>query len=169
MLINNGFHFNREVGFPACHLLTTSMHNFSENPIILVDDDEDDLEIAAEAIISLGYTNEIIKCNSGQSLISKLHTPIEVPFLIICDLNLPGKDGIEVRKMLVSSDEVKYKTIPFVLWSTGATDAQIRQSFDLWAQGIFEKPASFDKVKLLFSIIMEYWRLSGHPQRRQGH
>ncbi|MET0243458.1 MAG: response regulator [Flavitalea sp.] len=145
------------------------MDNFSENPIIIVDDDEDDVEIASEAIVSLGYTNDIITCTSGRELIAKLHSSIQVPFIIICDLNLPMKDGIEVRKMLVSSDQVKHKTIPFVLWSTGATDAQIRQTFDLWAQGIFEKPASFENVRKLFSVVLEYWRLSGHPKQRQGY
>ena len=42
------------------------------------------------------------------------------PFMILCDVNLPGHSGFEIRKSIADNKEIRYKSVPFIFWSTTA-------------------------------------------------
>lgn len=145
------------------------MENFNSNPIILVEDDEDDYESTVYALNELKYSNEIIWYRNGDELLHGMLTDMRKPFLIICDINLPRKNGLMVRKQLCDDKRLKFQTIPFVFWSTSATDAQVAEAFELWSQGVFEKPSSLDELQELLNGIIFYWKKCGHPKTGSKH
>ncbi|MET0300006.1 MAG: response regulator [Flavitalea sp.] len=142
------------------------MDKFDQNPIILIDDDKDDLELATYALKFLKYENQIITYDSWSSVMEGLKNVTFDPFVIICDVNLPGKNGIELRKAMSADPQLKLKTIPFIFWSTSPTQTQVTEAYENWSQGIFEKPASHDELIDLLDTILTYWGKCGHPKQR---
>ena len=63
-------------------------------PIILIEDDEDDIDIFREAMRENEIPNTLIIFPSGPDDLAYLTTTPDQPFLIICDVNLPKQNGI---------------------------------------------------------------------------
>lgn len=136
----------------------------TKNPILIVDDDRDDLELIEEAAKSLKLENQIYYLKSGEELVAKLKETNISPFLILCDLNLTGTNGFEVRKIVASDPAIHYKSVPFIFWSTSASEKQIQMAYDLPAQGFFFKANSFSGLCKTLRCIIDYWTESQHPK-----
>lgn len=134
------------------------------NPIYLVDDDADDKAILEEVLGELGAKNEVRYFSTGQELLKELRTNSVVPFLIISDINLPGMSGFELRKKILKEASISDKTIPFIFWSTTASESQVKEAYDLSAHGFFLKGTNFTDMKDSMEKIIEYWSSSLAPQ-----
>lgn len=136
----------------------------NRHPIYLVDDDQDDNEIVKEVWESLGLENELIFFDKGEDLINQLKNDDQVPFIIICDLNLPKLNGFEIRERLYQDPETKYKTVPFIFWSNSASEPQIKKAYDLAAHGLFIKGSTMEDIRNTFTRIVQYWQASLKPR-----
>lgn len=135
------------------------------NPILIVDDDEDDLELIKEVVDFLKIERPVHFFPGGKELISFIGQSKVAPFLILCDVNLPNQNGFDVKKEITEDDELKYRSVPFIYWSNGASEKQIQFAYDLPAQGFFIKPDNFEELCATFRTILEYWQKSQHPKR----
>jgi CheY-like chemotaxis protein len=135
----------------------------NNGPVFIVDDDEDDQEIVKEVWNELGYTNELRFFRNGEEVLNHLKTNPTVPFLIICEVNIPKMDGLELKKRVLEEDSVYYKSVPFVFWSTQASKEQIKRFYDLCGNGFFLKGNSIAEIKSSLAVIVEYWRRSLVP------
>lgn len=137
----------------------------NRNPILIIDDDQDDLDLIREVAKQIEIDRPIYFFQSGEELMSYLKSQTMAPFLIICDVNLPGKDGFQIKKQISESKELNYKSMPFIFWSTSATEQQIQYAYDLPAQGFFVKPTDFNDLCETFKMILGYWQKSQHPKK----
>lgn len=135
------------------------------NPILIVDDDLEDLDLIKEVIDHLNIERAIHYFKSGVELENFLQTSSMAPFFVICDVNLPDEDGFAIKKRISLNKELKYKAVPFIFWSTDASEKQIQYAYDLPAQGFFFKPSNFKELCETFETIMNYWEKSQHPKR----
>lgn len=135
------------------------------NAILIVDDDEDDLGLIRDAVAHLKIERPVKYFRNGNQLEDYLLAEPEPPFLILCDVNLPDGDGFSVKKRISDNQQLKYKSVPFVYWSTSASEKQIQYAYDLPAQGFFFKPNNFDDLCDIFSFILGYWQKSQHPKK----
>lgn len=135
-----------------------------QNPILIIDDDEDDLELIKDAAVYLKIIHPIAFFKSGTELKEYLRTATKAPFLIISDVNLPQEDGFALRKQLIDNKDLRYKSIPYIFWSTDASEKQIQFAYDLQAQGFFFKPNNFQDLCSTFKTILDYWTKSQHPK-----
>jgi CheY-like chemotaxis protein len=83
--------------------------------VVLVDDDTDDMTFLREAMEESGRFHVIASCEAESGLIDVLQHAGKLPDAIVCDLNLPIKNGIDVHKDLRSLQHLA--DIPFVLIS----------------------------------------------------
>ena len=133
--------------------------------IYIVDDDEDDLEViqlaAKEARLDIH-----LKCfRSGMELKEAIKdNNAEPPFLIICDMNLPGINGLDIRRNLLEDPNTRYASIPFVYWTTGAPLIQVQKAYDLNIQGFFVKPSEYKEIKQMLIRLVNYWEYCIHPK-----
>ncbi|HSQ03522.1 MAG TPA: EAL domain-containing response regulator [Burkholderiales bacterium] len=67
--------------------------------VLLVDDDEFVLEFVGDMLHGLGIEH-VRPAMDGNEALAKLHDGDEPPQLLICDLNMPGMDGIEFLRHL---------------------------------------------------------------------
>ncbi|HEY3404151.1 MAG TPA: response regulator [Ohtaekwangia sp.] len=132
-------------------------------PIILIDDDQDDLDIAEMVISQLGINNRLIKFTSAQKAFEYLLAEEDQPFIILSDINLPRMSGIELKRAIENNDELRRKSIPFVYYSTAGQPSLVSKAFELQVQGFFVKESSIEKMAACFKLIFDYWLTSRHP------
>ncbi|MEO8770051.1 MAG: response regulator [Ferruginibacter sp.] len=133
-------------------------------PIVLIEDDKDDCEFIIEALAEAGAKNEIRCFNSPIPALEYLRSTKEMPFLIICDINMPHMNGFAFKKIINSDDNLNGKRIPFVFLSTSAQSNLVDQAFHLCVQGYFQKPVAIKEYFDIAKSIIEYWTNSKLPQ-----
>lgn len=133
-------------------------------PIIIIDDDSDDREFLEQAWSELKYQNPLIFFNRAEPLIEYFESNKATPFLILCDVNIPGMDGFKLKETLLEDTSINYKSIPFVFWSSSVTKMQIQKAYDLGVNGFFVKETNFEDIKQSLIDIVEYWLKSKVPE-----
>lgn len=132
-------------------------------PIVILDDDEDDRQLLQDAWRDLGYPNPLLFLNTGEELLRYLSSGGVIPFLILCDVNIPKMDGFELKAKLLEDSSTNYKSIPFVFWSSEVSNKQIQKAYDLGVNGFFVKGNTFDEIKESLVDIVNYWQKSKVP------
>jgi len=133
-------------------------------PIVLIEDDQDDIDIFNEVLKELGITNRLIKFTDPTVAFHFLESNSEQPFLIICDVNLPRMSGLEFKTRLDANEKLKKKSIPFIFYSTSAEKKYIMEAYlQLTVQGYFLKPMQYAEIKKQVRAIFEYWKICQHP------
>jgi CheY-like chemotaxis protein len=132
-------------------------------PIINIDDDEDDHEIITEVCEKLGIS-EHLKCfRDGNEALEYLKLSNEYPSIILCDVNMPRTTGFELRKAINANNFLRERSVPFIFYSTAASQMQVREAYDMTVQGFFLKGTSFEEAERTFKVILDYWALCKHP------
>ncbi|MEM9805782.1 MAG: response regulator, partial [Cyanobacteria bacterium P01_D01_bin.56] len=83
------------------------------------------------------------------------HIQADSPFIILLDLNLPGKDGYEVLNEIKSNHI--WRTIPTIVFSSSNASSDIAKSYRLHANAYITKPSDFDEYRLIAQVINNFW------------
>ena|SRR5687768_4263946 len=135
----------------------------NENPIIVIDDDDEDLEVLQEAFKELNIKNEIIVFTDGLKFLDFVKSAPNKTFFILCDINMAKIGGLELKRRIYNDEELRLKCVPFVFLSTGKGSESVMEAYSFGVQGYFVKPNSFDEIKEMLSYIINYWKHSQHP------
>jgi CheY-like chemotaxis protein len=115
--------------------------------VLLVEDDPGDVLMTTEAfeLSQRGSTLHVV--GDGEQAMRFLRRTGEFtgaprPGLILLDLNLPGRHGLEVLAELKAAPDLL--TIPVVIFSTSQAETDIVASYQLHANAYITKPVSFD-------------------------
>jgi CheY-like chemotaxis protein len=127
-------------------------------PIIIIDDDPDDQEMIQRVFSRLGLENKILKFYDGEEALHYFEHSREQPFLILCDINMPLMNGLELKKNIEAREYLRKKTIPFVYLTTTADTDQIKKAYAMTVQGFFQKGQSYDELKDVITQIVAYWK-----------
>lgn len=80
------------------------------------------------------------------------------------DINLPLQTGIEFKKTIDEDHQLRQKSIPFIFFSTSVDSNAVTQAYgEMTVQGFFRKSSSYEELKRLVRLIMDYWKLCKHP------
>lgn len=131
--------------------------------IIVVEDDPDDQEMFNIVFKELNYKNEIIFFNDGQEALAYLIAESSEPFIVFSDINMPKLNGIELRKQIHENENIRIKTIPYLFFTTSAEQSAVIDAYSKSIQGFFVKPSSFQDLRELIKIIVEYWQKCESP------
>lgn len=134
-------------------------------PIIIVDDDPDDQDMIERIINQMKIDNTIKKFFDGQELLNFLRSAPEKPLLIICDINMPIVNGLQVKEEIEKDVTLKKQRIPFVFLSTTGYHTQVTKAYEFCIQGFFVKGQSYEALKGALHIIISYWRMAVHIQQ----
>lgn len=127
-------------------------------PVFVIEDDADDKDFLQEIWQELNFENQLLFFTNGDELLNHLNVAKIPPFLILCDVNLPKIDGLELKGKIEAHTEINLKKIPFVFWSTVASKAQINKSYEVGGNGFFLKGNTLESIKDSLVNIMAYWR-----------
>jgi CheY-like chemotaxis protein len=134
-------------------------------PIILIDDDFDDQEIFTELSHELMPHYPVRNFYDGTQAIDYLQATPEKPFIILCDMNMPGMNGLELLEAINKSEFLKSKSIPFIFFTTSADVKTVQRSYDLGVQGFFQKPDNIQSLRDLMHLSFEFWKNCIHPNK----
>lgn len=94
-------------------------------PIIVVDDNEDQLLIIKICYSKAKRKNQLICFTSGDTFLSYLTEKNKnlssMPSLVLLDINMPGKNGFQVLEEIRSRDE--YRDVPIIIMFTASVQA----------------------------------------------
>lgn len=140
------------------------MPHSAQKPIIYIEDDEDDQLLIQSAINDLKMNHPILFFTQAEQALSYLKTTANKPLLILCDMNLPKITGLELRQTIDNDEALRKKAIPFIFFSTEASQEQIDQAYQSAIQGFFFKASSYETLKNQFELIIRYWEACVHPK-----
>jgi CheY-like chemotaxis protein len=138
----------------------------SKAPIVVIEDDEDDQLFIQKAITSLAIVNPVVFFSNGVDAIAYLIAAPEAPLVILCDVNMPAMNGIELRQLIDLNAYLKKKCIPFVFLTTAADQGLVNTAYSLTIQGYFKKERTFVGLKEQMRSILDYWDKCLHPNSR---
>jgi CheY-like chemotaxis protein len=140
-----------------------------KNTIWIVDNDRDDHDLVRDLLSELDANNEPVFFNTGKACLEALEKAKTAPFIIICDVNIPGMDGFTLRETLLKSPNKKFHSVPFIFWSNYASDQQIERAYRLRAHGFFIKEAELKVWKESLATIIKYWSRSKMPSKNEAY
>jgi CheY-like chemotaxis protein len=133
-------------------------------PIIIIDDDTDDREILEGIFAELKIKNKLIWFHRAIEVFDYLLNMPGTPFLILCDVNLPAENGIELKGRIDDNPELRKKSIPFVFYSASVDQEIVEEAYTaISVQGFFLKGSTIEEIKKQIKIITDYWRICRHP------
>jgi CheY-like chemotaxis protein len=132
-------------------------------PIIIIEDDLDDKDILQEVFDELKFENQILFFSEPEKALSYLTDSEVQPFLILSDINMPKLTGMELREKIFLNEDLRVKCIPYLFFTTSAEQSSVVDAYSKSVQGFFVKPHSFDKIKKIIRIIVEYWQECESP------
>lgn len=134
-----------------------------KGPIISIEDDEDDQYLIERILTDLAIPNEIRFFQNGQAALQYLEATPEQPFLILCDINMPVMNGIELRRRITGSEYLKKKAIPFIFLTTASNQELVQIAYDETVQGFYKKSTDFVDFREQIRLIVKYWQSCLHP------
>jgi CheY-like chemotaxis protein len=128
--------------------------------VLLVEDSPGDVRLTKEALkdakvhINLRVVRDGIDAMAFLMREGEYATALR-PDLILLDLNLPKKDGREVLREIKENPELK--SIPVVILTTSASEADILRSYLLHANCYITKPVNLDGFLTVVRSIDSFW------------
>jgi CheY-like chemotaxis protein len=115
--------------------------------VLLVEDDPGDVLMTREAFEHYRIRNTLHVVGDGEQAMQFLrqdgdYMGVPRPGLILLDLNLPRRNGLEVLADLKSDAELL--SIPVVVLTTSQAEEDILRSYALHANAYISKPVDFD-------------------------
>jgi CheY-like chemotaxis protein len=128
--------------------------------ILLVEDDEGDVLITREALAEQQVPGALHVVHDGDQALQFVHrtgryTAAPRPDLVLLDLNLPRRGGLEVLAELKSHPSLRL--IPVVVLSTSSAEEDIVRSYSLHANAYVSKPAEADSFMSVIRGIDEFF------------
>lgn len=125
-------------------------------PILIVEDSEDDFEATKRAFGKANLRNVIDHVTSGEEAIAYLNgDAASLPGLILLDLNMPGMDGRKTLEIIKRTDALK--KIPVVVLTTSDDERDVKVCYELGANTYIQKPVDFDGLIAAIQRLKEYW------------
>ena len=116
--------------------------------VLLVEDDVGDVLLTTEAFARFGGPAALHVVGDGEQALQFLRragdfTSAPRPGLILLDLNLPRRAGLEVLADVKSDRELR--SIPVVILTTSQAEDDIARSYSMHANAYVAKPVDFDR------------------------
>jgi CheY-like chemotaxis protein len=126
----------------------------SVKKILYADDDLDDKTWVSEASKMLNFSLDIDFVENGRQVFSYLKNYLELPALIVLDLNMPELDGRQTLQRLKASHE--YKEIPVVIVTTSSNKVDVEICNRLGASLYLVKPDSYTEWENIVQQLVPY-------------
>jgi CheY-like chemotaxis protein len=128
--------------------------------ILLVEDNPADVRLTQEALKEGKVRNTLAVVSDGEQALAFLRRAGEQagairPDLILLDLNLPKKSGLEVLAEIKLDEDLR--RIPVVILTTSQAEQDIVRSYDLHANAFVTKPVNLQQFIDVVKSIEDFW------------
>lgn len=136
-------------------------------PIVLIEDNPDDVELTQIAFRESKITNPLIVLQDGEAardyLLKQAETADESehPALILLDLQLPKISGLELLKIIRSTPAIS--VFPVVVLTTSTEVLDVNACYAAGANSFIQKPVDFEQFVWAIRQLGLYWTVINRP------
>ncbi|MFB3813723.1 MAG: response regulator [Terriglobales bacterium] len=128
--------------------------------ILLVEDNPADARLTQEILKESKLNNRLHIVGDGEQAMEFLRRNqgfrrMTRPDLVLLDLNLPRKTGVEVLAEMKADPELR--RIPVVVVTTSRAERDVLRSYDLHANCYVTKPVDLDQFVTVVKSIENFW------------
>jgi CheY-like chemotaxis protein len=131
----------------------------TERRILLVEDNAGDVRLTREALREAEVAVDLVAVPDGEQALAFLRgegaQPGGRPDLVLLDLNLPKKNGLEVLEEIKADPELR--RIPVIMLTTSSSARDIAACYDRGVNCYVVKPLELDDFTRLVQAINRFW------------
>jgi len=139
--------------------------------ILLIEDNASDAEMTIRALRKSNLANRLKHVNDGDEALDFLFSEgkykgggLDLNIkIILLDLKMSKVSGKEVLMRIKEDDRTR--KIPVVVLTSSREDVDIKECYDLGANGYVVKPVAFDEFHKAIADIGLYWLITNEPLR----
>jgi len=140
-----------------------------EPVILLVEDNPDDEELTRLALEDSNVANRLFVVHDGQEALDWLfcegsHTerdPCFTPSLVLLDLKLPKKNGLEVLEAVRKNEHTR--RLPVVILTSSKEEQDVLRGYNLGANSYIQKPVDYAQFLEAIRQLGVYWMVLNEP------
>ncbi len=134
--------------------------------VLYAEDDENDVFLMERAFSKLNISNPLRVVSDGKLAVAYLagqppYEGRELPALLMMDLSMPGKHGLEVLKWI--KEEPSLASLPVIVFTSSNQESDIHRAYLLGANGFVIKPGDPAKLLAIVKTIQQYWLSDTRP------
>ncbi|MDD7922154.1 response regulator [Actinomycetospora chibensis] len=133
--------------------------------LAVVEDNDEDFTALCRALRGTTIGEHIVRFRSGEEALERLigdrATPDPWPMLVLLDLNLPGRRGLDVLSDL--KDDPFARVMPVVVVSGSTRQEDIDAAYRRGANAYLIKALEFGELQRGLRALQEFWFLVAHP------
>jgi CheY-like chemotaxis protein len=135
------------------------------SPVAVVEDNDEDFAALRRALRAAMYGEaDVLRFASGEEAVAGLTGgPQERPALILLDLDLPGKHGLDVLATLKADPSAR--GVPVVVVSGSWREKDVEAAYDLGASAFVAKSLEFADLRRRLRSLVEFWSVATLPRR----
>jgi CheY-like chemotaxis protein len=131
--------------------------------ILLVEDSQDDIDLALHSLREEKLANNIFVVRDGAEALDFIFCrgPFSdrsfdaPPKLVLLDLKLPKIDGLQVLKQIKA--DRRTKTIPVVIMTSSKEERDMVEGYNAGVNSYIQKPVDFDQFRRTVKTLGMYW------------
>jgi two-component system response regulator len=131
--------------------------------ILVVEDDQDDLDLALAALKQTNPAHSIVCARDGEEALDFIfcrgdhvaRNPKQLPKLILLDLKMPKVDGLEVLRQVKANPATQ--NIPVVMLSSSSRKQDLEACYSAGANSYLVKSINFERFIKDVRQIGDYW------------
>lgn len=137
-------------------------------PILLAEDNSNDMELTLEALAECNLANEIVAVPDGAEALDFLFRRNRFegrvgldPVVVLLDLKMPKVDGLEVLRKVKSDEQMR--PIPIVMLTSSREEQDIIESYRLGVNAYVVKPINFSQFIEAVKQLGIFWGIINEP------
>jgi CheY-like chemotaxis protein len=137
-------------------------------PILLIDDDANDVELTLNALAQHQVANEVIVLRDGAEALDYLfrrgahaERSDSLPVVVLLDLKMPKVTGLEVLRQMKEDEHLK--VAPVVMLTSSREERDLMASYRLGVNAYVVKPVSFQEFVNAVKSLGIFWALINEP------
>ena len=112
--------------------------------ILVIDDEPFVRATISEILATIGVTM-LLEADSARAAMTQILAVR--PHLVLCDIHMPGEDGLAFVRRLRNAPDANVSGIPVVMLTSDSTEGAVLKAKDLKVEGYLVKPVSVTALK----------------------
>jgi CheY-like chemotaxis protein len=137
-------------------------------PILLVEDDANDVELTLTALAQHNLANKIVVLRDGALALDYLYRrgayanrTESQPIVVLLDLKMPKVNGLDVLKQMKQDETLRL--VPVVMLTSSREERDLVDSYQLGVNAYVVKPVSFNEFVSAIQGLGVFWALVNEP------
>lgn len=144
--------------------------------LLLVEDDPADARLIQRALNKVEMPATIVHVADGDAAVDYFAGAGEyadrkkypLPWLVLLDVKLPRRSGIEVLQWLREQQQ-EYSTTPVVMLSSSSHGVDINTAYRYGANSYLVKPETTHRLESMLSLVKSYWFMHNEMPQMRGN